>query len=38
MEKITDSEKIIDSNYLLPNSYIVIRKGKKDFYKINVIG
>ncbi len=37
MEKITDVELIITNVFLLPNDYILIRKGKKEFIKLNVI-
>lgn len=38
MSKVNDIELLIDENYLLPNSYILIRKGKKEFIKLNVLG
>lgn len=38
MSKISDIEIFIGEDYLLPNAYILIRKGKKEFIKLNVLG
>ncbi len=37
MSKISDTEMLIDETYLLPNDYILIRKGKKEYIKLNVL-
>lgn len=37
MSKVIDIEMLINTDFLLPNDYILIRKGKKDFFKLNVI-
>lgn len=31
-EKISDIEIIIDSNYLIDNTYIIVKRGKKNYY------
>ncbi|MCX6296285.1 MAG: tyrosine--tRNA ligase, partial [Bacteroidetes bacterium] len=36
MSKVLDVEMLIDTTFLLPNDYILIRKGKKEYIKLNV--
>ena len=31
-EKITDLEKTIDQNMFIENTYVVVRRGKKNYY------
>ena len=31
-EKVSDLEITIDSNYLIEDSYIIVRRGKKKYY------
>lgn len=37
MSKVADVELLIDTSFLLPNDYILIRKGKKEYIKLNVL-
>lgn len=38
LNKISDVNLIVNNDYLLPNSYILIRKGKKEYSMVNVVG
>jgi tyrosyl-tRNA synthetase len=35
--KIEDLELIVDANFLINNKYILLQKGKKNYYVIKVI-
>ncbi|MEO6903998.1 MAG: tyrosine--tRNA ligase [Bacteroidia bacterium] len=37
MEKVLNTDTQINEHHLLPNDYLLIRRGKKDFIKLNVI-
>jgi tyrosyl-tRNA synthetase len=37
LEKVTDAEMIINGSHLLDNDYIVFKKGKKEFFMLNVL-
>jgi tyrosyl-tRNA synthetase len=37
MEKVLNTDTQINELHLLPNDYLLIRKGKKDFIKLNVL-
>ena len=35
-EKLTDSETLIDKSFLLNNKYILVQRGKKNYYLVIV--
>lgn len=37
MEKVLNTDTQINEHHLLPNDYLLIRKGKKDFIKLNAL-
>ena len=36
-EKLNDAGKLIDKSFLLHGKYILVQKGKKNFYLIKVV-